>query len=807
MSDTYWSSVKLLLNFEGADQSTVFTDESPSPKTIEAMGNVKIVTAEKKFGNSCAYFDGSGDYIRVVTNLDESVWPTYRNDFTLEMFIKTTDINASLFDITQGTSSWHCYINSAGRLVWYSGYWYNIYGVKIINDNVWHHIAFCRKDNDYRIYIDGLMDISSSTNCSLMNVPAYIQIGSQIGGSSYDYNGYMDCLRYSMVCRYWSGLPRFVPQTTEYSADADTVLLLHFEDTDGSTTVTDSSSTPKTVTVYNSTIITSQSKIGSSCLNLPSGTGRLSVTHADLALGSGDFTVECWIRPTALNYDWATIARFGTHSTNGCLAIARSGASNPMIVEVDYYYNGWKGMVATSATCPTNSWTHVAVTRKDGYIFIYINGAPSGGSIYVNPAVDANFNQTTVYIGADSNYGECFVGNIDEFRITKGVARYWGEFDIPTDSIPSEGPIDKSDPYFNNIVLYCPENDGITCLDLSSTRRKILSLGSGNTYTAAVIGPYGSFHTSSWNSVFQPAQSNDWNFGTVDFTIESFVWPKSTGGKYYYGNLGCFFYFGQVGEAGGFYCGFAPNESSPAHFKFYLYDGTVILTSNATLSDGLTWYHLAVVRYNNVLYFYINGTLDSSVAFTYSIKALHLYFGNSSTLDHPAAIYCDELRVTKGVARYTSNFIPNRYYKQNVGSWIPPATVKEVFGTDPVPMVNQSLYLPNPTNLYRADIFEKTIPLPWWEGGEFWTETRVPAGYKEGILSGTVKAGVVPIPGVKVFLFHRRTGRKIAGTISDSNGNFSFDYVGLNTNKADYFAVAVPDDDYNAMVYDKLTPT
>jgi hypothetical protein len=73
-------------------------------------------------------------------------------------------------------------------------------------------------------------------------------------------------------------------------------------------------------------------------------------------------------------------------------------------------------------------------------------------------------------------------------------------------------------------------------------------------------------------------------------------------------------------------------------------------------------------------------------------------------------------------------------------------------------------------------------------------------------LSGNVKVGGVNQANSKVFIYHRRTGNKIASLVTDASGNFSF--TGLNGDDvANYFAVAITDDagDYNALIFDKLT--
>jgi len=80
-ADEHYNSVSLLLNANGADNSTVFTDTSPTPKTVTAVGNAKISTSQSKFGGSSMYFDGTGDYLTSPSSTDFDLGGTYTVEF------------------------------------------------------------------------------------------------------------------------------------------------------------------------------------------------------------------------------------------------------------------------------------------------------------------------------------------------------------------------------------------------------------------------------------------------------------------------------------------------------------------------------------------------------------------------------------------------------------------------------------------------------------------------------------------------------------------------------------------------------
>lgn len=82
--DADYANVSLLLHCDGANGSTTFTDNSPSPKTVTAYGDAKVSTARSKFGGASALFDGSGDYLIVGSAADFKHLHDGSTDFTLE---------------------------------------------------------------------------------------------------------------------------------------------------------------------------------------------------------------------------------------------------------------------------------------------------------------------------------------------------------------------------------------------------------------------------------------------------------------------------------------------------------------------------------------------------------------------------------------------------------------------------------------------------------------------------------------------------------------------------------------------------
>jgi hypothetical protein len=202
-------------------------------------------------------------------------------------------------------------------------------------------------------------------------------------------------------------------------------LLLNGNGTNGSTTFTDSSSNNHTITANgNAQISTAQSKFGGASMYFD-GSGDYLVLPDDqnsFNFGTSDFTLECWIYPTG------TI-------TGNLFSQRGSGMSWRYRIEfqgIDFFYgNGLDGSTPNSSV-PLNTWSHVALTRNGNTFTIWVNGQSSATN-----TITASMNYAIPRIGTSIIYpNEAFKGYIDDFRITKGVARYTSNFTPPTAQLP-----------------------------------------------------------------------------------------------------------------------------------------------------------------------------------------------------------------------------------------------------------------------------------------------------------------------------------------------------------------------------------
>jgi len=193
--------------------------------------------------------------------------------------------------------------------------------------------------------------------------------------------------------------------------------LIHMEDG----AVTDDKN--NTVTLKGgATISTADSRFGTSSLYLP-GDNRAKLLVSDspgLAFGTGDFTIEMFIKPVGQQ---ASIAGLFYQRTSNNLVFC--------------LYNGklalWNGTFYSSIIdVPLDVWSHVAVSRVNGVLKFFINGELSGTA---QDSTNYTQNNGPTTIGSDTgDFNQPFKGYIDEIRVTNNVARYTGTFTPPTEA-------------------------------------------------------------------------------------------------------------------------------------------------------------------------------------------------------------------------------------------------------------------------------------------------------------------------------------------------------------------------------------
>lgn len=213
----------------------------------------------------------------------------------------------------------------------------------------------------------------------------------------------------------------------------------------------------------------------------------------------------------------------------------------------------------------------------------------------------------------------------------------------------------STDPYFSNVVLllhFNGLNNGTTFIDSSSYARTMIPVSNSKISTAnSKFG--GSSLLVDGSSYIYTVDATELEFESGDFTIECFCNVSSSSARTImsrWASTGGLSWFISAGASGnGFYL--SDNGSFP---RFAL-----PLTSWPSIGS---WFHIAVTRSGPDLKLWVDGTQQGS---TYNISTGALFNGTSilsigdDNNSNPGFNgYIDEVRITKGVARYNSNFSP-----------------------------------------------------------------------------------------------------------------------------------------------------
>jgi len=216
-ADPYYNNVSLLLHGDGTNGSTTIVDSSPSPKTVTAVGDAQISTAQSKFGGASIAFDGTGDYLTIPgTSFD------LPGDFTIEAFFLLNNARSEDETIVGKWDdpllrSWLLNVRASSVIfaLGQSGAIDAFQPSATIASNTWYHIAVSRAGSSIKIFLNGSQigtTYTSSYNCT--SSAQDLAIGINLDADRTPLDGYIDDLRITKgVARYTSN---FTPPTAPF---------------------------------------------------------------------------------------------------------------------------------------------------------------------------------------------------------------------------------------------------------------------------------------------------------------------------------------------------------------------------------------------------------------------------------------------------------------------------------------------------------------------------------------------------------------------------------------------------------------
>ena len=731
-------STKLLCNFTNAG----IRDET-GKHNVAVIGDAKVSTAQYKFGGSALYFDGTGDYLQLT---EPSL---FGSAITIEAWIYKSATGDNFPIVSQGNTTYDWQDSTGFLFTFYidptNKLGFNVktgnltstntLGTTNVSQNTWHHVAGVINGNSIKIYLNGVEDgTSTATWAQGAGLATKVVVGSSVpyGGSTYA-NGYIDDLRITKgIARYTSSFnpsslaffnqasnPALTPVVGGGDAYWNAVVFANQGDT-----LTDLAKS-RTVTVAgNTTPSTTQKKFGQKALYFD-GTGDYLTLDgsSDFAFGTGDFTIEMWIYMTTINVDTRL---YDSRSSQGAKVLFGVGATNKVFL---YASSGALSFDSGSISIAASTWTHVALSRQSGVSRIFVNGVLGGSAAdttnYVNDA-------SRPMIGRDGyENNRDFPGYLDDIRVTKGIARYTTTFSPPTAQFDAWQAIPA------NTVTYWDETKLLLSMDYvgSSTvfqdnsKYKRNPIANGNAVISNGQSKFGGFsgYFDGTGDYLQLGPSSDFAFGTGDLTVESWF--------YLVGTSGTIIDFRNSATS---YTNLAVKVSTTAVQVDYL--AANLINQSVTIAQN-TWHHLAVSRASGTVRIFLNGIQIYSATHTSNCTDtgttnIGIEVGNSAT---PLNGYIDDLRVTKGIARYTSNFIPpllpHPYNTTTTDSYFSSNSL--LLHADAANNANNALFVDssssNKSITRNGDVNQGTFsPFPVASGSDYSTTTNVGSAYFDG---------------------------------------------------------------------------
>lgn len=451
--DIHYDRIVFALNMNGRNASTLFSDLSAVRKIQTANGNVQVSTTDSKYGGACALFDGTGDFITTPTTGDFDLGTVY----TIEFFIKPNSLATNFgvlhrgFYTTTAPGTWEGlafsirWLGTAARFYFFGTTAATEQYIDVadaFSTSEWRHIAMVRNGTTGTVYVNGVLSGTiTGLNTSAASTQT-LRIGRwDFSAGNEDFNGRLDDVKISRgVAKYSSNFtPPAVQQSLSGPVDSSyssVVALVKFEGPTGVTATFDSTA-KRLWTNNNISISTAQRRFGLTSGLTVGGRWISTPASADFNFGTGDFTIEGWVYTTSTNDRQAFIGQMNSGITDASFQFEitsgffRTYAFTTGGTTVLYNITG------TTAVA-LNTWYHVATVRSGTTIYLFVNGVLDATATGITGAVHSS--TANLSIGRSGDYELLtFVGHLDEFRITKGLARYTSAFTPPAAPFPAYG--------------------------------------------------------------------------------------------------------------------------------------------------------------------------------------------------------------------------------------------------------------------------------------------------------------------------------------------------------------------------------
>ena len=652
----------LLATATDTSDNNNITDSSSNNHSITVNGDAHAGTFSpyRSGGYSTSIPNGDANNLVIA---DDASFDIYDGDYTVEAWLYPTFFNASQNHwVSKGgntTREWSFTLNSTEI----TAYWTtggtsstdSTVTVSATNSiNEWMHICIKKSGSTLTIYKNGV-SLGTGTFTSIYNGSGTVKVGRLMDftGISHSFNGYISDLR---IVKGTAITPPSGGPTERLEAVTNTSLLTcHLPYiADGSTndhSITVNGNTyTKPFSPYDYNEYSATDHGGS--VYFDGSNDDLTITdHSAFDLSTGNWTVEFWWNPKSVN------------TNEGPMSVGYGSGSSPTGLKFAWENNKLYAFSMDGSTLQTglyhdataaslvNRWNHVAAVYNGTNTDLYLNGVASGR------AQSTNFGENSsddVRIGSvrrlsSIHYSEC---SISDVRIVKGTAVYSGNFTPPTGPLTTTGGTYPSTANVNttitasNTSLLIKSTDASIIDKSQGTNLKLVGNATGSTTQAKFVGSKSMYFDGSGDYI---TTTIDGGLGSGDFTIDGWVYFTSF-----------YDWICMVSNTRGS-TGMNFGTDATGDFNFYDQVGTSAIKIQASNQFSVnTWYHFAVVRSNGVIKAYIDGIQVGS-DYSQSVNYSATSFAIAETLGAPGETltgYMQDVRITKGLARYTANFTP-----------------------------------------------------------------------------------------------------------------------------------------------------
>jgi hypothetical protein len=651
-TDPNFNQTVLLLHGDGTNgaQNNTFLDGSTNNFTITRNGNTTQGTFSPfsaEAGKWSNFFNGSTDFLTTPSN---AAFQMGTGDFSISLWYYPTTsatTNRAIFGIGGATSgSFQLFLKLGGvdnvlTLNTFAGSQAVTTGVVTVN--AWNHIAMSRSSGTMSVYLNGTRVLNSTYSDNLSQ--QQLVIGRAYPALNQEYvAGYIADFRIVKGSAIYSGTTISVPTAPSTAISGTSVLTCQ------SNRFVDNSSNNFTITRNGDVRVTPFSPFAPSAAYDPvvnGGSGYFdgngdylkAPDDAAFSLGSNNFTIECWVYPTVnISSEQSLISQWGTSSGNSSWQLQIQ--SNQAKVGVE---SGSTVTEMISGTVVLGMWNHIAGTRTGNTFSLFLNGIRVATSTFSASVNDAAFSVGIGIRGANT-VAPFLGGYIADARVVNGTAVY--DATATTYTIPT-APLTA----ITNTSLLCNfTNAGIydqTGKFVFETHNQVqISTAEKKFGTGSIAFDGTTDYISAFGTANQPPKQ-DMDMGTGDFTVECWLrtaTPATTQS----------FFDTRPLSTNGAYITLSVSSS---RIRFTADSSTRITTTTNLVAD--TWYHVALVRSSGSTKLYVNGVNEGSTYTDNNNYTAGLFrIGLNSFGSESFNGYLDDIRVTKGVARYTANFTP-----------------------------------------------------------------------------------------------------------------------------------------------------